>query len=199
MIEESQTELNDNNKYKAQILDSNVKQKLKQKLRQKKLKYARVENVCIGTIICDLLCNLSWDRASIVFVVDLVTLFLLRGILSISIDAILDIVIMLIGFQLAAYTILLSIGDSNGKLIINANDGKSPFEVLHANFVIGLLLNLWLLIMVISIERYCNCRVHALCVFLLIYSLLWTGNIILDLYAIRTFIKNDLTERNDNT
>lgn len=99
----------------------------------------------------------------------------------------------LLGFTIAAYTILFSLNENVCKrLKVVAPDGKIPFEVLHASFVFGLIIQGVSLLLGLLGNVILKCMNHdfaiSICWFLLFFSITWVVNMVLYLYSLRTFI-----------
>lgn len=98
----------------------------------------------------------------------------------------------LLGITIAVYTILFSLDDSICRKLNNiASDEKNPYEVLHATFVFGLIVQCFSLIWGLLMEVIEICigktATKSLCWFLLFFSIIWTINMVLHLYTLRTF------------
>lgn len=153
-----------------------------------RLKRNKIVNKNITTVICDIICNVSWTEVSVSFILSLIIMCLKNENLNFSIDDILNVSITLLGFQLAAYAILFGLGNVNKKLTQKAKNGYKPFEVLHATFVFGMCINA--LVVIFSLLQIIpNCCNLEICVCGAIFSLIWIVNIVFHLYATRTFIQ----------
>lgn len=99
----------------------------------------------------------------------------------------------LLGFSIAAYTILFGFDEALCRRLKNkAHDNKIPFEVLHASFTFGIVFQGFSLIVGLLSNVLLKCMNEKLaisiCWFLLFFSIIWTINMILYFYAARTFI-----------
>ena len=149
---------------------------------------SHVEKKCILALLVDVWKNLDKCKLIGVFLLSLIMLLifiicknndLLNYLLNLGND--------LLGFYIAAYAIIFSLAVD--KLNINCKeDGKSPFEVLHATFVFGFLIQFCLTISSSFID-FCNCSeyIKYFFAFWAFYSLFWSINCVLYLYATRTF------------
>ena len=98
----------------------------------------------------------------------------------------------LLGFSITVYTVLFNLNDSIiDRLKKKADDGRFPYEVLHATFLFGILIQGVVLILGIFANSIVRCLpkelVAFICWFALIFIIVWTINMVLHLYALRTF------------
>ena len=98
----------------------------------------------------------------------------------------------LLGFSITVYAILFGINDTvQNRLLQKASDEKIPFEVLHATFVFGILIQGFTLILYTllytTIQFISPKIVGGVSCSLLSLIILWAINTVLHLYALRTF------------
>lgn len=152
--------------------------------------YVRNESIC--KVINDLKKHVSFKEVAYITVLSLFLLLFLNEFSLIKVRGLLNsIVPNLLGFSIASYTVLFGI---NANICIKADDGEEPFEVLHASFVFGLMIEILALILDIMLKCVYNPVVNFTLSFILFFSIIWTLNMILHLYALRTFIRNPKKE-----
>lgn len=102
----------------------------------------------------------------------------------------------LLGFSITVYAILFGLNDIVRKnLQQEATDKKIPFEVLHATFAFGIIIQAVILILGILsftlIQFIPKVIVGFISWILLSFIILWTIHTVLYLYSLRTFENND--------
>ncbi len=100
-------------------------------------------------------------------------------------DTIYSIIPSLLGFSIAAYTILLSFENKvYYRLSLRCSkDKKRPIRVLYATFVLGMIIEgIALLLGVFS-----NNVMVVINTFVLIFSIIWTVNMVIHLFCVSTF------------
>lgn len=155
-----------------------------------------VKNEDICKIIDDLGLYVRLKEVIIVTALSLPFVLLLLFSGSLCIDEIkellLTIIPSLLGFSIAAYTILFGLSD---KLHIKSLSGEKVFEVVQASFIFGLITQGIALIIGLTAEVMSKCMDWAIatfiCYFSLFFSIIWILNMVLHLYSLRTFIGNN--------
>ena len=154
----------------------------------------KIGNIC--TIIDDLGKHINGKEVlatTIISVVCVLLLFFSNNLEMDEVKCLLSSILpSLLGFTIAVYTILFGFNETICKrLKKEALDGKVPFEVLHASFVFGLVIQGFSLIVGLLADVMPKCMntnlAISICWFLLFFSIVWTINMVLHLYALRTF------------
>ena len=172
---------------KSQVKED-FRERLAKSLKSKRNQKEKTSIVGLATIVYDVITNIKWKEVSAVFIVDVIIMSLMDIRAEIETKEILNVSISLLGFQLTAYAILFSLGGINRRLLMKATDNRRPFEVMHATFVFGIIINITLLgLALLQVEA--SCLYNTIRLFLVIFSLLWTVNAVFHLYATRTFMK----------
>lgn len=150
------------------------------------------EKVGLCRILDDLAKGIEWCEVSFVAFFSFVLSFWVYSINVFSLETlqriIYDLVPNLIGFSLTIYVVLFSLG----KFITERLEG-TPFEVLHATFVGGILIQILTLFVIFILDiAECDKSIYwvnvSIC-FLLSFSLIWLVNMLFHLYSLRTFMK----------
>ena len=174
---------------KSQVKED-FRERLAKSLKSKRNQKEKTSIVGLATIVYDIITNIKWKEVSVVFIVDVIIMSFMYVLnAEIKTKEILNVSISLLGFQLTAYAILFSLGGINKRLLMKATDGCRPFEVIHATFVFGIIINITLLGLAM-LQVKTSCPDNSICLFLVIFSLLWTVNTVFHLYATRTFLGN---------
>ena len=147
----------------------------------------------IKVSLCEIAANLVRNVDCLEFVVSLIISSLLTWYANCETtfcdfclrDTIYSIIPSLLGFSIAAYTILLSLENKvYYRLSLRCpKDKKRPIKVLYATFVLGMIIEgIALLLGVFS-----NNTMVVINTFVLIFSIIWTVNMVIHLFCVSTF------------
>lgn len=149
-----------------------------------------------------------WDILRYLGISNWVKILLIIGLLYLSnsasvfspivvMDLIKAVIPSLLGFSITAYTVLFALPSPIQKRLQYKVKGKKPFEVLHASFVFGLIIQCLTLIFAFVSEIWMYIGLRNICCSGLLFSILWTINIALHLYSTRTYIKGTIEEEKE--
>ena len=96
--------------------------------------------------------------------------------------AIYSIIPSLLGFSIAAYTIIIGLGDKIHYKLTKGGKERS-IEVMYATFILGVIIHSFTLLMAVLGK----CFPIDVCVFFFIFSIVWSINMTIHLYCLRTF------------
>lgn len=153
-----------------------------------------VKKVDVSKLFCDICNNVNkkglgrcfWG--SVLLCIPYILLKPSEGVAT----SLLELIWALFAIQATAYSIFFAVCTDKTIIETKSNEGKSPFEEIHADFAFGILSTCFLSIIlpIMNVLDMCQCLTDSLTFFTAVFAVMWTCHVFLHLYAIRTAFKH---------